>query len=165
MFDTLIINARRELGWQRRAASDLSTAMLWIGWILMWTPVFRKLREVVRLHVRFELAAREVLKTVTPISVGHAVVALLGTTTLLLLWSLLPKRRVIHAHATLTTTDHARHFGIDERQVASGLQSRICVVNHDDDGAVTGITPLYPPVQAPMVVPAPVLRFPQLEAA
>src|SRR6478672_5079474 len=163
MFETLIINARRDLGWRHRAASDLSTAMLWIGWILLWAPVFRKLREVVRLHLQFELAAREILDTVTPISVVHSVVALLGTSMLLLSWSLLPKRRVSHAHATLTTVDHARHFGIDERQVAAGLQSRICVVNHDEHGAVTGITPLYP-VQAPMVV-LPVVRVQQLEAA
>ncbi len=164
MFDTLIINTRGDLGWRRRAASDISTAMLWIGWILLWAPVFRKLREVVRLHLQFELAAREILETVTPISVVHSVIALLGTITLLLSWSLLPKRRVIHAHATLTTMDHARHFGIDERQVASGLQSRICVVNHDDDGAVTGITSLYPPVQAPPL-PVPVVQILRLEAA
>jgi len=165
MFETLIINARRDLGWRQRAASDLSTAMLWIGWILLWAPVFRKLREVVRLHLQFELAAREILDTVTPISVVHSVVALLGTSLLLLSWSLLPKRRVTHAHVTLTTADHARHFGIDERQVASGLQSRICVVNHDDDGGVTGITPLYPSAMPTSLAPVPVVRMLQREAA
>src|SRR6476646_2936375 len=118
MFETLIINARRDLGWRHRAASDLSTAMLWIGWILLWAPVFRKLREFVRLHLQFELAAREILDTVTPISVVHSVVALLGTSLLLLSWSLLPKRRVTHAHITLTIGDHARHFGIDEHHAA-----------------------------------------------
>ncbi|WP_159016000.1 poly-beta-1,6-N-acetyl-D-glucosamine biosynthesis protein PgaD [Cognatiluteimonas profundi] len=164
MFDTLIINARRDLGWGRRAASDLSTAMLWIGWILLWAPVFRKLREVVRLHLQFELAAREILEMVTPISVVHSVIALLGTITLLLSWSLLPKRRVAHAHAALTSVDHARHFGVDERQVAAGLQSRICVVHHDDDGAVTGITAQYPLVQVPSM-PVTLVRIPQREAA
>lgn len=165
MFETLIINARRDLGWRHRAASDLSTAMLWIGWILLWAPVFRKLREVVRLHLQFELAAREILDTVTPISVVHSVVALLGTSLLLLSWSLLPKRRVAHAHITLTIGDHARHFGIDERQVASGLQSRICVVNHDDDGGMTSITPLYPISVPTQRVSVPVIRMPQREAA
>jgi len=165
MFETLIINARRELGWRHRAASDLSTAMLWIGWILLWAPVFRKLREVVRLHLQFELAAREILETVTPISVVHSVVALPGTNQLLLSWSLLPKRRVTHAHATLTMVDHARHFGVDERQVASGLQSRICVVHHDDNGGMTGITPLYPTSVPTSLMPVTVVRMPQREAA
>lgn len=165
MFETLIINARRDLGWRQRAASDLSTAMLWIGWILLWAPVFRKLQEVVRLHLQFALAAREILETVTPISVVHSVVALLGTSLLLLSWSLLPKRRVTHAHVTLTIADHARHFGIDERQVASGLHSRICVVNHDDDGAVICITPLYPTSVPTSLVPVPIVRMPQREAA
>jgi poly-beta-1,6-N-acetyl-D-glucosamine biosynthesis protein PgaD len=139
MPDRMIINARRDLGWRHRATSDVLTACLWIGWILLWLPVFRKLREVIRLHVDFGLAAREVLDTVTPISIEHSLLALIGTSALLLLWSLLPKRRVTHAHATLSTSDYARHFGIAEREIDAGLGSRICVVSHDDGGLITGI--------------------------
>ena len=139
MPDKLIINARRELGWRHRAMSDVLTACLWVGWILLWLPVFRKLREVIRLHVNFGLAAREVLETVTPISIEHSLLALIGTSGLLLLWSLLPKRRVTHAHATLSTADYARHFAIPEREIREGRDARICVVTHDEDGIITGI--------------------------
>jgi poly-beta-1,6-N-acetyl-D-glucosamine biosynthesis protein PgaD len=135
----MIINARRELGWRHRALSDVLTACLWVGWILLWIPVFRKLHEVIRLHLTFGLAAREVLDTVTPISIEHSLIALVGTSTLLLLWSLLPKRAVVHAHATLSTGDYARHFGIPESEIRGGLDGRICVVSHDDDGTITGI--------------------------
>ena len=65
--EKMIINARRELGWRSRLVSDLLTACLWGGWILLWIPVFRKLHQVIRLHLDFGLAAKEVLDTVTPL--------------------------------------------------------------------------------------------------
>jgi poly-beta-1,6-N-acetyl-D-glucosamine biosynthesis protein PgaD len=137
--ERMIINARRELAWRHRAVSDVLTACLWVGWILLWIPVFRKLHEVIRLHLTFGLAAREVLDTVTPISIEHSLIALVGTSTLLLLWSLLPKRAVVHAHATLSTGDYARHFALPEHEIRAGLGARICVVSHDDEGTITGI--------------------------
>lgn len=139
MPERMIINARRELGWRRRLLSDVLTACLWVGWILLWIPAFRKLHQVIRLHLNFEPAAREVLDTVTPISIEHSLIALIGTSALLMLWSLLPKRRVTHAHATLSTVDYARHFEIPEREIRGGRLARICVVSHDEDGTITGI--------------------------
>lgn len=139
MPDKFIINARRELRRRHRITSDVLTAGLWVGWILLWLPVFRKMREVIRLHVNFEPAAQEILDTVTPISIRHSLVALLGTSALLLLWSLLPKRKVTHAHAMLSTGDYARHFGLGEADINAGRDSRICVVSHDDAGAITGV--------------------------
>ncbi|NUS37503.1 MAG: poly-beta-1,6-N-acetyl-D-glucosamine biosynthesis protein PgaD [Lysobacter sp.] len=139
MREKFIINARGSLRRRHRWLSDVLTAGLWIGWILLWLPVFRRLREVVRLHVDFELAAREVLETVTPISITRSLIALIGTAVLLLLWSMLPKRKVTHAHATLTTLDYARHFAIREPEIDSGRASRVCVVAHDEAGAITGI--------------------------
>lgn len=139
MRERFIINARRNLRRRHRWLSDVLTAGLWIGWILLWLPVFRKLREVVRLHVDFELAAREVLDAVTPISLAHSLLALIGTAALLLLWSLLPKRKATHAHAAPASSDYARHFGIAESEIDAGRASRVCVVDHDEAGAVTGI--------------------------
>jgi poly-beta-1,6-N-acetyl-D-glucosamine biosynthesis protein PgaD len=139
MRERMIINARRELGWRHRLLSDVLTACLWVGWILLWIPVFRKLHEVIRLHLNFEPAAREVLETVTPISIEHSLIALIGTSGLLMLWSLLPKRSVVHSHVTLSTADYARHFAIPEQEIRDGLDVRICVVSHDDDGTITGI--------------------------
>ena len=140
MREKFIINARRDLRRRHRWLSDVLTAGLWIGWILLWLPAFRKLREVVRLHVDFELAAREVLDTVTPISITHSLVALIGTAASLLLWSLLPKRKATHAQGALSTADYARHFALDEAALQAGQASRVCIVRHDEDGAITGIT-------------------------
>ena len=139
MPDRMIINARRDLGWRSRLVSDVLTACLWAGWVLLWIPVFRKLHEVIRLHLAFGLATREVLDTVTPISLVHSMVALLGTSALLLLWSLLPKRRVGEAHEARTTLDYAQYFQLSETEINAGHASRICIVSHEDDGAITGI--------------------------
>ena len=139
MPDRIIINARRDLGWRSRLVSDVLTACLWVGWVLLWFPVFRKLQQVIHLHLDLGLATREVLDTVTPISLIHAMVALLGTSALLLLWSLLPKRRVGEAHEARTTLEYARYFQLDGADIGLGRDSRICVVSHDDEGAITGI--------------------------
>lgn len=137
--EKMIINARRELGWRSRLVSDWLTACLWAGWILLWIPVFRKLHEVIRLHLDFGPAAKQVLDTVTPISIFYSLVALLGTSALLLLWSLLPKRQVGSAHVSRSMVDYARYFNLDESSIVDGCNSRICVVCHDEDGGITGI--------------------------
>lgn len=137
--EKMIINARRELGWRSRLVSDLLTACLWAGWVLLWIPVFRKLHQVIRLHLDFGLAAKEVLDTVTPISIVRSLIALVGTSALLLLWSLLPKRQVGEAHEFRSIDDYARYFNLDEGSIVDGSNSRICVVSHDEDGGITGI--------------------------
>ena len=139
MPEKMIINARRDLGRRHRIVSDLLTACLWGGWILLWIPAFRKLLEVIHLHLDFGLAAKEVLDTVTPISIARSLVALLGTSVLLLLWSLLPKRQVGQAHAFRSMADYASYFNLEERTIVDGCNSRICVVCHDEDGGITGI--------------------------
>jgi poly-beta-1,6-N-acetyl-D-glucosamine biosynthesis protein PgaD len=137
--EKMIINARRDLGWRSRLVSDVLTACLWGGWILLWIPVFRKLHQVIRLRLDFGLAAKEVLDTVTPISIVRSLIALLGTSALLLLWSLLPKRQVGEAHAFRSIDDYAHYFNLDESSIVDGSNSRICVVCHDEDGGITGI--------------------------
>ena len=137
----VIINARRQLDWKRRVFSDVVTAGLWIGWIFLWLPVYRRLHQVVGLHLNFDLAAHEVLEAVAPISYLHSIVALIGTSVLLLLWTLLPRRTVTHAHATETLADYAAAFDLDAGGIARGRGSRIVIVHHDADGRIRAIEP------------------------
>lgn len=139
MPDRMIINARRELGWRRRIVSDVATVLLWAGWLLLWIPAFRKLEEVIRLKLSFQLGAIQVLETVDPISVRTSLIALLGTCTLLLLWTLMPRRQVTHAHAVATLADYAEHFKLPAAQISAGRSSRIVVVHHDEAGAVVAV--------------------------
>ena len=143
-----IINARGDLSWRRRLFSDVVTAGLWAFWIVLWWPVFRKLYHVVRLHEGLARGAIEVFRTITPISLLHSSIALLGTSALLLLWTLLPTRRLTHAHAVQTLDDYADYFDLDEAEILAGRASRICVVRHDEHGRIVGIGPREPTTPA-----------------
>ncbi|HEY2345338.1 MAG TPA: poly-beta-1,6-N-acetyl-D-glucosamine biosynthesis protein PgaD [Xanthomonadaceae bacterium] len=139
MAQRLIINARSDLSWRRRLLSDVVTALMWGGWILLWLPVFRKLLQVIELHMSFTPAAIQVLDTLTPIPLAHSLIALLGTSALLMLWTLLPTRKLTHAHGVQTLEDYAEYFDLPEHDIVAGQDSRICVVHHDEHGNIVGI--------------------------
>ncbi len=139
MVNRLIINARSDLGWRRRLLSDVVTALMWGGWILLWLPVFLKLRKVIRLHLSVAPAAMQVLDTLAPIPLLHALIALLGTITLLLLWTLLPSRKLTHAHGVQTLDDYAEFFDVAKHDIITGRNSHICIVNHDEYGNIVEI--------------------------
>jgi poly-beta-1,6-N-acetyl-D-glucosamine biosynthesis protein PgaD len=141
MRERMIINARSDLGWRRRLLSDVVTAAMWAFWILLWLPVFRKLYHVIRLHEGLARGAIQVFRTITPISLTHSSIALLGTCALLLLWTLLPTRRLTHAHDLQTLDDYAEYFELDEAEIVAGRNSQICVVRHDEHGQIVGIEP------------------------
>ena len=136
MAEKLIINARRRLGWRRRILSDVATVALWITWLYLWMPVLRKLHQVIRLKLGFEPAAVEVLETVDPISLKYSVISLIGTCALLMLWTLLPKRQVTHAHAITTLDDYAAAFDLPPGDIADGRDGRITTVHCDEDGRI-----------------------------
>mgnify|MGYP001604698281 CR=1 FL=1 len=141
MRERMIINARHDLGLPRRVLSDVVTALMWCGWLLLWLPVFLKLRQVVALHLYFAPAAIELADVSRPIPLIHSIIALLGTSGLLLLWSLLPSRRLTHAHGVQTLDDYAEYFDLDPAEILIGRSSQICVVSHDDRGNIIGIAP------------------------
>jgi poly-beta-1,6-N-acetyl-D-glucosamine biosynthesis protein PgaD len=89
----------------------------------------------------FAPAAIEVLDVITPISLTRSIIALLGTSGLLLLWSLLPSRRLTHAHGVQVLDDYAEYFDLPESEIVAGRDSTICVVHHDDHGNLIGIVP------------------------
>jgi poly-beta-1,6-N-acetyl-D-glucosamine biosynthesis protein PgaD len=139
--EKLIINASRQLAWHRRLFSDLATLALWIGWICLWIPLMVKFRQILLHHLNLETAAIQVLDVVAPIPVTHSVIALMGTSALLILWALLPSRQVKYAHEVATTEDFADCFRISPASIESGRASRICVVTHDEQGNVVDIAP------------------------
>ena len=141
MAQRLIINARSDLSWKRRLLSDVVTAAMWGGWILLWLPVFRKVINLIRLHTAIEPAAMQVLDTLTPISLTHSLIALLGTSALLMLWTLLPTRKLTHTHGVESLGDYAEYFDIAADTIVAGQDSRICVVSHDEHGNIIGIVP------------------------
>lgn len=136
MSEKMIINARRELGWRRRILSDTATVILWVGWIFLWLPAFKKLHAIIVLKLSLEPAAIEVLEAVDPVSIWHSLVALVGTCTLLLLWTLLPRRQVRRSHSVATLADYSHYFQLDAAGIAAGYDSQVSTVHHDDTGAI-----------------------------
>jgi poly-beta-1,6-N-acetyl-D-glucosamine biosynthesis protein PgaD len=141
MPERMIINARGDLGWRRRLLSDVVTAAMWAFWILLWLPVFRKLAKVIALHLGFAPAMTQVFDAITPISLVYSSIALVGTSALLLLWTLLPTRRLTHAHGVQSLEDYAEYFDLDEADIVAGRNSSICVVSHDEHGNIVAIEP------------------------
>ena len=141
MRERMVINARGEFSLWRRILSNIVTLLMWAGWLLLWLPVLLKLRQVISLHMHFELAAIEVLDVITPVSLEHSIIALVGTSALLLLWSLLPSRSVTHAHALQALEDYSEYFELDEGEILAGRESRACIVHHDEHGNIVGIEP------------------------
>lgn len=139
MPEKLIINARSHLGWQRRLLTDVGTALMWCGWLYLWYPVFRTYKEVAQLNLGFGSTTLQVLEEVSPVSLEHSIAALLGTTTLLLLWTLLPKLRAQTAQTVQDTDDYARHFGLEKSSIESGRKSSVCIVHHDEHGKIMRI--------------------------
>ena len=139
MTELPIINARRQLAWRRRIVSDIATVALWAGWILLWIPSYLRLRTAIHLHTRFGLAAREVLQTVAPIPLTRAVLLVLGTCGLLLLWTLVPSRRPAEPPTTETLEDEAARLHVPTEQLRAGRAARIDVVHHDEDGNIIAI--------------------------
>jgi hypothetical protein len=84
-------------------------------------------------------AAVEVLETVDPLSLKYSVISLIGTCALLMLWTLLPKRQVTHAHAVTTLDDYAAAFDLPSEDIADGRDSRITTVHSDEDGRIVGL--------------------------
>jgi poly-beta-1,6-N-acetyl-D-glucosamine biosynthesis protein PgaD len=136
MKDTPIINARHQLRWHRRLASDASTALLWGGWLWMCRPALVAVTRMLGLGLKHP--AGKLLALGGPVSLEGTVLALVGTAGLLLLWNRLSSQPALRPQLTLLP-DYAGHFGVDTQTIVAGRNSPICVVHHDDQGRITRI--------------------------
>ncbi len=139
MNDGLIINARHNLTWYVRLGSDATTAMMWAGWLYLWRPLMQMLILLNSWGASFRMTATKVLCNTPTLSLEGSIIALLGTSSTLLLWSLLPSKQVKSAHQVSTLRDYARHFELPEQQIRLGRDTSVCVVHHDAEGKITHI--------------------------
>jgi poly-beta-1,6-N-acetyl-D-glucosamine biosynthesis protein PgaD len=137
----LIINARHRLAWHHRLFSDASTAMMWGGWLWLWSPL---LRSVAAAGPRSQAAMTKLLATGSADAIERTVVALMGTSGALLVWNRLFARQRRRPVA-LTVRDYARHFDLPEQELDAGRHASICVVEHDDSGRIVQLTCRAPP--------------------
>ena len=133
MSESLIINARDQLSWRRRLASDALTALLWLGWLYLLQPLSAAVDWVQGWGPVLHPATLRTLMggPATP----QGLMALLGAAAVLLLWSRLPSRRPVLPPDTTVAGD-SRHFGLDEVALADGRAASVVVVHHDEQGYI-----------------------------
>jgi len=142
MSGSLIINARHRLAWYQRLFSDASTALMWGGWLWLWSPVLRSFAWLADLGVRSPTLMK-LLASGSADDLGRSVVVLAGTSGTLLVWSWLPARKV-NAAAPLSLRDSARHFELPEHELQAGRRASVCVVHHDESGRIVQLECLQP---------------------
>lgn len=137
MPEKFIINARRHLRWHQRLATDASTAAMWGGWLYLWQPLFKAAAWLSAWGSRPLIGK---LLAATPlVALQQPALTLVGACGALLLWSLLPARKVAAPEVVQSLADYAAHFGLPEQQIQAGQGTAVCVVHHDDQGRIIGI--------------------------
>ena len=137
MSNTLIINARRHMPWQHRLASDTSTAVLWGWWLWLCRPALGVIHWLSTLGTGMSLSLTKLMVFGSAASL-EPMAALVGTSSTLMLWNMLPTQATPTAQAR-TIRDYATHFGLAEEQILSGQTSSVCVVHHGENGQITSI--------------------------
>jgi poly-beta-1,6-N-acetyl-D-glucosamine biosynthesis protein PgaD len=131
----LIINARHRLAWHHRLFSDASTAVMWGGWMWLWSPL---LRAWAHAGARSHAAAMKLFANGSADAIERAVLALLGTSGVLLVWNRLFARATRQPEA-LSVVDYARHFDVPEHVLRAGRDAPVCVVQHDESGRIVAV--------------------------
>lgn len=130
--DSLIIDARQQLPWTMRLASDTSTAMLWGWWLWLCRPAL-SLITWVSAYIPPKFI---VLGSATTLE--GPMVALVGTSGTLMLWNLLPAKTAPSSKA-YTLNTYAQHFELPLTQIVEGRDASVCVVHHDANGRIERI--------------------------
>lgn len=138
MSDTLIINARRHMPWQHRLASDTSTAVLWGWWLWLCRPALNALHWVGSVGNGMNLSLTKFMILGSTTALEAPVAALVGTSSTLMLWNMLPAQPTPASKAH-TVMDYARHFGLSEEQILAGQSASVCVVHHGENGQIVRI--------------------------
>jgi poly-beta-1,6-N-acetyl-D-glucosamine biosynthesis protein PgaD len=140
----LIINARRQLSWNRRLFSDASTLALWSVWLWLCRSALVRLVGMfgVALGLRHSAvhgaSAGQLMFAGAVLTIEDAAVALLGTCGVLMLWNRLASQPAPTPRINLVP-DYAAHFGLDVQQLVEARDSSICTVHHDEAGRILRI--------------------------
>jgi poly-beta-1,6-N-acetyl-D-glucosamine biosynthesis protein PgaD len=138
MSDSLIINVRKQLHWQRRLFSDASTAALWGFWLWLCRPVIGALSWLVGLGAGVQHSLVQVMAQNAPVSLERTALALCSTSGTLLLWNLFTVRRSAPTQSP-PLPDYGSYFGLSDQQLQSCRNSQVSVVHHDEQGRIVSV--------------------------
>ena len=131
--NSLIIDLRSQLPWQRRYFSMTTTAMMWAVWLLLWRPFILVwvLVELQKSHIAERLMAA------LSHGIEHGVMALVSCAIALLLWGFLPSKRVHKKHVMeKQLSEYARYFELPEQEIHTGRLQKITTIHHDENGKI-----------------------------
>jgi len=138
MQNSLIINARRELHWHRRLASDVTTLGLWAAWLWLCRPLFGAVATMCGAHIGNRYTTFGYAISCTPATIEFSAMVLAGASVILMLWNQVTARRALRPRLG-SSQDHAAHFGLSAQDVQHGRDSSVCVVHHDESGRIVQI--------------------------
>lgn len=137
MSGSLIINARHRLAWHQRLFWDASTAMMWGGWLWLWSPLLRSSRWLADLGARTYPTLSSLVASGSADAIQFSVLSLVGASGTLLVWKRLPAPTICTSQAeALSVCDYARHFRLSEQELRAGRSAAVCVVQHDESGRI-----------------------------
>lgn len=153
--DDLIINVRDQLHWYQRLTTDVCTAAMWGGWLYLWRPVVSLLAwlhgwglimhpanvTAAGRHAAFagHQAAPHAVAAGTSLISMDGLLTLAAAACMLMLWSLLPARKIKSQSRVTTVRDCAEYFDLPEQQIRDGRDTSVCVVHHDEEGRIVRI--------------------------
>lgn len=137
--DDLIINVRSQLHWYQRLTTDVCTAAMWGGWLYLWRPIVSLMAWLHGWGLVIRPATTKVATTTGGIVSMEGLMALAGGACMLMLWSLLPARKIKTQSHVSTVRECAEYFGMPESEIRSGRSTSVCVVHHDAEGRIVRI--------------------------
>ncbi|BDG05550.1 poly-beta-1,6-N-acetyl-D-glucosamine biosynthesis protein PgaD [Anaeromyxobacter oryzae] len=140
MSGPLIINARHRLAWHQRLVSDASTAMMWGGWLWLWSPILNSSSWLADLGARSFPVVNSLMLATAAGGGGfrRSLFALVGTSGTLMVWNRLPARRP-RAGEALSVREYARQFQLPVHELQAGRRAAVCVVHHDASGRIVQV--------------------------
>lgn len=133
--ESLIIDVRHQLPWQKRYFSTTTTLMLWLCWLLLWQPV---MNELGLLDTQSDRLVDQILHAFWKI-LEHGSVAILICAVMLWLWSnFIPAETARHSKVK-TMHDYARAFQLDSTEIHAARQQQIVTVHYDQSGKIVKI--------------------------
>lgn len=130
---SVIIDIRHQLPWQKRYLTNTSTLMLWGAWLLLWQPLMISLGMLDHHH------NSDLLDQIMHVFFGileHGFIAILACALMLWLWSnFIPAKSVKYTQLK-GINDYAAHFELTAEQIHSCRNKKIVTVHHNASGQI-----------------------------
>ena len=133
---SVIIDIRHQLPWQKRYLTTTSTLMLWGAWLLLWQPLMISLGLLEHHHNHYLID--QVLQVFWHV-LENGFIAILACALMLWLWSnFIPAKSVKYTQVK-GIQDYAAHFELAAEQIHVSRTKQVVTVYHNASGQIVHI--------------------------